>query len=338
MNTVSQSTPVSLCVGQRAVTSPFGLLGTDENSLSFALGYSFQQCLPLLQWFLKEIDIHGLRRSTLRKARIVLQRHRTGECGITDIEIHLPGHFHVIIEAKVRLEVPTLQQCAKYLPYLEDEPIRKLIALVQTPHDSFINKYMHDEPSLKRLLKLFNWSKLFPVCIRIMLGNSIDPEARAWVRSFYRFLDQEYEMKAFSTEVWILAINTDPIWPKGMSHWEIHQKHRVWWDYREHTVRPLYLGFRVDGKLESIGRVSKIEHGIPITDVVPEMRQSKNPLYQEPCTIWHFERLVTLPTPIRTGSGMYNRRVRCDFDLLLTCNTVQEIEQAMNKRRAGLKR
>jgi hypothetical protein len=30
---------------------------------------------------------------------------------------------------------------------------------------------------------------------------------------------------------------------------------------------------------------------------------------------------------------MYNRRVRCDLDLLLSCDTVQEIEPAMSKRR-----
>jgi hypothetical protein len=30
---------------------------------------------------------------------------------------------------------------------------------------------------------------------------------------------------------------------------------------------------------------------------------------------------------------MYNRRVRCDLDLLLSCSTVQEIEEAMRERR-----
>jgi hypothetical protein len=30
---------------------------------------------------------------------------------------------------------------------------------------------------------------------------------------------------------------------------------------------------------------------------------------------------------------MYNRRVRCDLDLLLTCETVQEVEEQMGKRR-----
>lgn len=327
----------SLHVNQKLVTSPFGLLGTDENALSFGLGYTFQQCLPLLQWFLKHIGVLGVQRSTLRKARIILQRHRSGDSGqgVTDIEIHLPGRFHVIVEAKVGFAVPTLEQCCKYLPrfHQTNESIQKLVALVQSPDDTFRGKYANQDRELSKRLVCMNWTELFPPCVRIMQGNSVETESKTWVQSFYRFLDQEYDMKAFSTEVWILAIRTKPLWSNGMSHWDIHQKYRVWWDYKEHTVRPLYLAFRVEGKLDSICRVSGIEYGIPIIDKVPEMRKTKNKLHKSPCTIWHFEPPVKLPTSIRTGSGMYNRRVRCDLDLLLSCKTVLEIEQAMKKRR-----
>src|SRR5262245_61536431 len=63
----------------RLVTTPFGLLGTDENALSFALGYIFQQCSPLLQWFLRTIGNAGLHRSALQRARIDLHQYRSGE-------------------------------------------------------------------------------------------------------------------------------------------------------------------------------------------------------------------------------------------------------------------
>ena len=328
----------SLHVNQKLVTSPFGLLGTDENALTFALGYTFQQSFPLLQWFLKHIGVSGVQRSTLRKAHIILQRHRSGRSGegVTDIEIHLPGRFHVIVEAKVGLAVPTLEQCCKYLPrFLEtNEPVQKLVALVQSPDKTFTEIYAGKNYKLSKRLVRMNWTELFPSCIRIMQRDSAGFEQKAWVRSFHRFLDQEYEMKAYSTEAWILAISTKPLWSNGMSHWDIHQKHRVWWDYKEHTVRPLYLAFRVKGKLDSIYRVSGIEYGIPIIDKVPEMQNIKKKWPKTPCTIWHFEPPVKLPVPLRTGSGMYNRRVRCDFDLLLSCKTVLEVEQAMKKRKS----
>ena len=166
-----------------------------------------------------------------------------------------------------------------------------------------------------------------------MLGNSVGPESKEWVRSFYTFLDQEYRMKAFTMEVWILSISTKPLWPNGMSHWDLHQKHMIYWDRTHTTVRPLYLAFRVNGKVDGIYRVSRIEHGVPIIDLMPELKNTKSERPKLPFTVWHFEPKVSLPNPIPTGPGMYNRRVRCDLDLLLSCKSVQEIEHAMGKRR-----
>jgi hypothetical protein len=166
-----------------------------------------------------------------------------------------------------------------------------------------------------------------------MLGESASAQSKEWARSFYNFLDQEYTMKAFATEVWILPISTEPLWPKGMSHWDIHQQYRVWWAYKYHTVRPLYLAFRVEAELNSICRVSRIQHGVPIIDVAPEMRNIRNNWPKLPSTIWHFEAPVEIGRTLRTGAGMYAKHVRCDLDLLFSCNTVQEIEVAMGKRR-----
>lgn len=67
----------SLYVNHNPVTSPIGLLGTDENMLSFALGYTFQQCLPLLQLFLKHIGISGVQKNENEKDRhLSLQNRR----------------------------------------------------------------------------------------------------------------------------------------------------------------------------------------------------------------------------------------------------------------------
>ena len=326
-----------LHVSQRVVTSPFGLLGTDENALSFALGYTFQQCLPLMQWFLQQIGIQGIHQKAIRKARIDLQRHRSGDFneGITDIEIHLPGYFHVVIEAKVGLSVPSLEQCQKYLPRLHksNEPKQKVVALVQSPDDSFRADYAQKDPELANRLVRFNWTEFFPQCISLMMDKSVEPESKSWVRYFYRFLDQEYGMKAFTTEVWILPIDTAPLWPNGMSFWDIHQKYRLYFDRIHPTVRPLYFGFRVDGQVTAIYRVSRIEQGVRVIDSVPELQNVDKEWGKKPHTIWHFGPPVPLANPIRTGSGMYSRRVRCDLDLLLTCKTVKEIEQVMGKRR-----
>ena len=219
----------SLHINKRAVTTPFGLLGTDENALTFALGFTFQQCPSLLQWFLRQVGVSGVQIKSLRSARIDLQRHRSGKVGegITDVEIHLPGQFHVIIEAKVGLGIPSVKQCCKYLPRLKktNEPVQKLVALTQSPDESFGEGYAENVQALSGRFVVFNWLKLIPECIRLMMGETLEAHPRAWVRSFYRFLDEEYRMKAFTTEVWILAISTKPLWKNGKSHWDLHQEY-----------------------------------------------------------------------------------------------------------------
>ena len=141
-------------------------------------------------------------------------------------------------------------------------------------------------------------------------------------------------MKAFTTEVWILAIDTKPLWSNGMSFWDIHRKYGLYFDRTHPTVRPLYFAFRVDGKVDAIYRVSRIEHSIKIIELVPELANLRAEWPKLLYTIWHFGPPIPLANPLRTGSGMYNRRVRCDLDLLLTRKTVQEIETEMGKRRS----
>jgi hypothetical protein len=233
----------------------------------------------------------------------------------------------------VGLAVPTLEQCQKYLGRFHEEPAQTLVALVQSPDVTFAESHVRQDPEVAKRLVAFHWAELLPECVRITLGKWGSAQAKEWARAFYSFLDQEYTMRAFTTEVWILAISTEPLWPNGMSHWDIHQRYGVWWDYRELTVRPLYLAFRVGGTLDSICRVSRIEHDIPIINLVPEMRNIKKEWPKRPATIWHFEPPAKLARPLRTGGGMYNRRGPCDLDLLLSCATVQKVAAAMRQRR-----
>ena len=139
-------------------------------------------------------------------------------------------------------------------------------------------------------------------------------------------------MKAFTTEVWILPVATDPLWPGGMSYLQIHEKHRIYFDERSRTVRPLYIGFRVTGKLKALYRVLKIEHETSVSTYVPDLMTRWK---DKPLTIWHLDHPVPLPKPIPTGGGMWQRRTACDFDLLLRCNSVMEIEAEMRRRRKG---
>lgn len=319
----------------RQVSSPFALSRNDENALTAALGYTLHQSPRLLHWFLKQIGVLGIRRSLSRKIAIELQRHSSTEAsgGFTDIEIRLPGKFHVIIEAKVGMGLPSLKQCQKYASRLCNvgDSVQRLVTLVASPDDLYASKYSAQDISLVGKLSPFLWSRFLTACTRIITSEQ---ESSEWVRHFYTFLDGDYRMKAYTTEVWIVSVNTSPLWPNGMSFWDIHKKHSLYFDQKHPTVRPLYMAFRAKGKIEAIHRVLSIEHGVVMQDIEPALAHIKGKKWpKQEHTVWRLGESVPLTKPLKTGGGMYNRRVRCDLDLLLTCDTVQQIEAEMGKRK-----
>ncbi len=139
-------------------------------------------------------------------------------------------------------------------------------------------------------------------------------------------------MKAFTTEVWILPTNDKPLWPGGWSYFDTHQKRKVYYD-KQATVRPLYIAFRANGKIDSLYRVLRIEHECCPVKYVPELRNVKKNWPNKPVTIWHLDDPVKLPRAIPTGGSLWQRRVHCDMDVLLSSHSVAEMEKRMGERR-----
>jgi hypothetical protein len=323
----------------RKVLTPFGLLKNDENALTFALGYTFHKCPRLLQRFLSAIGVAGVRFSSLAQAQIDLQRHgaSSGFKGITDIEIHLPGSLHVIIEAKIGLDFPSLEQCVQYYPRLANSNTlhKRLVALVQAPDTSFAHRYKKSSTKLNDILKAYNWSELLKECVEMTKTYGPDTSEGRTIRWFYNFLDQEYRMKAFTTEVWIVPAATEQLCSNGWSFLDTHLKRKVYYRPDQQSMRPLYIAFRANGRIEELHRVIRIEHETPPIQYVKELASVKD-WPKSPHTIWHLDDPVKLPQPIPTGGSLWQRRVACDMDVLLSSKTVKEIEDRMRDRRESL--
>ena len=320
----------------RAVDTPFGLLGNDENALSFALGYTFHECPLFLRRFLSEIGVTGVRKNEMADVRIDLQKYGTE--GITDIEIRLDRAFHVIVEAKVGLSIPSLDQCSRYAKKLDNasEPLKRLVALVQSGDESFVAKYFAQAACLKEgLLKVYNWGNFIPACVHLMATHGPTSQSGMVLQWFYRFLEREYQMKTFTTEVWILPVDTKPLWPGGWSFLDTHLRRKVYYDSsaRRRAVRPLYIALHADGKVNAIHRVLSIEPATAPIEYVPELANHQAEWPRLPHTIWRLDEAVSLPKSIPVGGGMFARDVRCDLDVLLTSESVKQIEDRMRERR-----
>ena len=94
---------MSLVIRGEYPSNVFQLLGNDENSATYALGWTLERCPVFLNAFASQIVGRQLEPSD---GLIVLQK--SGNDGGTDLEIHYGKEFHCIVEAKQGWVLPTL--------------------------------------------------------------------------------------------------------------------------------------------------------------------------------------------------------------------------------------
>jgi hypothetical protein len=318
------------------VKSPFALLGNDERALTFALGYTFSQSPDFLQGFLRAIGIGGLFRKTLAKARIDMEHQRKDSKGITDVEIRLPNLLHVIIEAKVGLSLPTREQVLNYTNrLLETRASRKrLVILVAQPADFAVHKILKRGHKGADFLTGLEWSTLLDLAVRLRDHRDLDTDSRFWLDAFTKFLEDGYQMRSFTHEVWIAPASIKPLWPGGMSFHDTHVKHHIYyWDKLHRATRPLYIAFRCRGKVEGFQRVLRVEHDRPPIDYISTLKNVPDDWPSRPFTIWHLGDLVKFSKPIPTGDPkMWASHIYCDMDILLSSSTVKEAAERMKLR------
>ncbi len=318
----------------RPLSSPFGLLGADERALTFALGYTLSRCPDFLQGFLRLVGAGGLQKRTLQQATIYLERKYVADRSITDMEVAVERRLRVIVEAKVGLAVPTVQQCENYLRVLQGGPPalkRRLVILTAVANDADLQSYKQERPHLAEVTTGLEWTQLRHLATKLMGRRDQVPGAR-WLTWFVTFLGKGYTMRSFTHEVWIVPVNKKPLWPGGMSFYDTHVKGGIYYWRTHHHVRPLYIALRVNGKVSTIQRVLEVVHDVPPSKYVPQLRGNGLSWADEPHTIWRLDKPVALPRPLPVGYKLGQATLYCDLDLLLTCTSIKEISEQMKAR------
>ncbi len=327
----------TLTAYDRKIKTPFGLLGTNENALTFSLGYLYSLCPEFLRKTLYRLDIKNLHYTRFADIEISLQRNRAEDKhGITDIEIRLPGMFHIIIEGKIGFVVPSLEQCERYLSEL-DEPVKRLVILQNAEHSHWVERYKKSNSAFKGKLSGLYWAELLEDAVSLFKAYPENSIEGYWLRNFIKFTKEEYYMGSYTHEVWIVSTNGKELWPGGPSFRDIHtsgKKIYFWTGTRYANRKPLYIAIRCNG-FDCIQKVIRIEHDVTPVSLVPELKKvkSKDDWPNQSATIWYLSDPIPLGRKIKTGAGMYNAHVTCDFDLLLTCDSVVEIREKMKERK-----
>jgi hypothetical protein len=106
---------VALTIHGKEPANVFQLMGSDENSATFALGWVLERSPAYRELVMGEVFGDSL---DVSNAAITLQSHAE-DGGYTDLEVQSGRQFHVIFEAKRWWPVPTEKQFERYLPRLD---------------------------------------------------------------------------------------------------------------------------------------------------------------------------------------------------------------------------
>ncbi|MBI3831906.1 MAG: PD-(D/E)XK nuclease family protein [Planctomycetes bacterium] len=311
----------------------YSLLGNNENNMTFSLAWALANSHAFLQNFIDELNLSSTRNLTFK---IQLQEHSTKDKGYTDIEIH-GDDLSLIIEAKKSRNLPSKGQLQRYRHRLSARPGSKRIVVVSDCGKEDAIRCL--PPKVRGVpVSFVRWHRIVQMAERS--ANRSGNAEKKTLRQLAGYLRGIVRMKT-EEDNWVFVVpigNGNPRWSK-LSWREFIEKRRVYLcpvgagGYPHES--PFYLGFRYDGKLQSIHHVDRYEITRDLHKYVPEIHPKKK---------WNWDHFVFfLGKPIRPGREVRSGPIRdtklwAFIDTLLISRTVQQARSISAERERRLRK
>lgn len=328
---------MSLFVHNNRSSSIYSINGSNENALTAALSICLSKSTNFLKAVLKLLDIKGICEQDYELIDVYYQKFGLNSAeGITDIELFMKYKFHVIIEAKIGASFPTLNQCTKYIPRFNSEVPNKnkiLALLLDSADTGIIRTYLKEQPALKGYLKPLLWANLYDIAQYLVRSTKSKTEEFLLSELCY-FIEEEYYMKSYEEEVWIVPLGTEQLWEGGLSFFDIPIQKKIYFHPKDRTRRrAIYFAPRAYGQVQYVQKILGIEYNKEPKQYIPEL--SGLSWSGEPHTIFRLGEPVKLPAPIKSGK-IWNNVSYSDFDLLVNAESVKHAHELTLKRRSEI--
>jgi hypothetical protein len=308
----------------------FQLYGADENSASFAIGWVLERS-PAYRRLVTAAIFGGSMPAD--EVSIALQRH-SEDSGYTDIEIQSGRRFHAILEAKRDWHVPGIRQLSRYVPRLNKggAELRRLVT-VSRADERYARSHLPEE--LRGVpLRHLAWSDLEALA-KQAYGQASSFEEKLWLRQLVQHLREFVSMeRQTDNNVFVVALGR-AIMPGTKETWiEVVEKDKRYF----HPVGnswpvqpPNYIGFRYDGRLQSVHHIDKFE--------IVQNLAAYNSNWLETVSdrfVYTLGPPMRPPREMRTGKIYRNGRVRCAIDTLLSgeFDTISDARDETKRRLA----
>lgn len=309
----------------------FGLLGQDENSATYALGWALAKCPALLDALVQNVGAKVP--ASWEDASIELQRsHETG--GYTDVEIVIPNFLHAIVEAKRDWVLPGMDQLGRYRQRLRPDVF---------PHTAILSvSAASSEYARNRLpahldgvaISHRSWSEIQGM-VRTSLRQTTKAEHRVWLTHLAQHLQAYVSMQnPRDNMVFVVVLSSEAIRDGETYSWVdvVEQDRRYFHPYGNHwpLIPPNYIGFRYGGKFRSLHRIVSHEVVGNLRDVDvrwPELDGREHMVYR-------LGPPMRPPIEITNGTIYRAAHAWCAIDTLLSgeFSTISEARDETNCR------
>ncbi len=316
----------------RKVRTVFDLLGNKENDITYSVGWALARCDGFLELLIKRLFPD----QDVSENKSVHLQEFGSDHGYTDIEI-VTEHRHIIIEAKRGWNLPTSDQLNKYRErFAGAGPENALVVMAECTTDYALSKLPQTVDGIP--LRYLSWKQVADIASQ-SIGVSNHAEKRL-LRELHRYLEGLMSMQnQTSNLVYVVALgHGTPGWSSISWRKMVTDKQRYFHPFGPGWPKepPNYIGFRYDGKLQSVHHVDDYKVMADVTNISDDLPEIDGAKWRALDKAAHF--LYTLGPAIiphrevMTGSIWPSGRVWVMLDLLLTCPTISEARDLTQER------
>lgn len=317
--------------------SVFGLLGLDENSATFSLGWTLSRSPAFVMELLKLL---GVKTTDVTDMVVDLQRH-ANDGGYTDLELRAPDRFHLILEAKRGWALPGEPQLVRYVARLSEAKGEAMLVSI-TAADAEFARRRHPKQIGGVSVQHRSWLDVRNA-VRRAGHLATGWEEKLWLRNLDTHLGEYVAMQNESSNlVYVVSLSGDRLEGADDYTWidVVETDHAYFHPYQGRggwpVVPPNYLGFRYDGKLQYVRHIESTAIVTALADIHPAWRSIEGEQ-----VVYRLGPPMRPPKEIRTGKKVARAtRVWCAIDTLLSgaCSTISDARDETSRRLTAAQR
>ncbi len=327
---------VDLLLHGRQLRTVFDLLGSDENDITYSVGWALSKSSSFLDRLLADL----LPGQDLGEPVAIRLQEYSKDGGYTDIEVET-AHSYLIVEAKRGWALPGQEQLEKYAARLARDRATRKHALVVMTECSPEFAARHLPPAVKSFPILHRSWKQVHQLAKAGTAKGTHAEKRLLLELTGYLEGLMSTQNQTSNLVYVVSLSSGcPSW--SATPWiDIVEKHNVYFHPFGGSGWPRvplnYVGFRHHGELQSVRHVEgyRVVDLTELASIVPKSSPEQLAASEEdkPHFVYQLGAPIRPGEHVKTGKGIVHAgRVWAAIDLLLTCKTISEARDLTRER------